>query len=127
MGTIFLKFQTFRIFYENKSDFKSTEIKLFLGQTQEGSIQSNDYTHNNSEIKVDYYRNKKIYNKTEFMNNLLIDLIDKDPNHCQVEKTFREEYCDKCGLNYLLSFLHFHIVEQCGNFKDQSLKNYENN
>ena len=145
-------------FSMNKSDFKNTEIKLFLGQTQKGSIQSIDYTQNNSEIMDQYYRNKlielisnnlnakepkkmekkieevkqlfeeieKIENKTEFMKNLLIDLIDEDPNHGQVEKAFRDEYYDKWGLNYLLSFLRFHIVEQCGNFKDQSLKKYEN-
>ena len=56
------------------------------------------------------------------MKNLLIDLIHKDPNHDQVEKAFKKEYYDKWGLNYLLSFLRFHILEQCGNFKDQSLK-----
>ena len=142
----------------DKSDFKNTEISLFLGQEQKGYIKSIDYTQNNPEIKDQYYRYKlinlidynlsaskpkqiknrlkhvkklfqkikKIKNKTEFMKNLLIDLIDEDPNHGQVEKAFRDEYFDKWGLNYLLSFLRFHIVEQCGNFKDQSLKKYEN-
>ena len=165
-------------FSMNKSDFKNTEISLFLGKTRKGLIQSIDYTQTNSEIMDQYYRNKlieliknnlnteedeemgedeemeeieemekmenekmeqktkevqklydeikKIDNKTEFMKNLLIDLIDEDPNHGQVEKAFREEYYDKWGLDYLLSFLRFHIVEQCGNFKDQSLKIYEN-
>jgi hypothetical protein len=61
------------------------------------------------------------------MKNLLIDLIDPDPNHGQVEKALSEQYYKKWGLNYLLSFLRFHIVEQCGNFKDQSLKNYASN
>ena len=144
-------------FFMNKSDFKNTEISLFFGPAKKGSIESIDYTENNSEIIDQYYRNKlieliynnlsveepedfekineevknffekikKIENKTEFMKNLLIDLIDEDPNHGQVEKAFREEYYDIWGLNYLLSFLRFHIVEQCGNFKDQSLKKYE--
>ena len=58
------------------------------------------------------------------MKNLLIDLINKDPNHGQVEKAFSKEYFEKWGLNYLLSFLRFHVMEQCGNFKDQSLKIY---
>ena len=63
-------------------------------------------------------------NKTILMQNLLIDLINDDPNHGQVEKAFRKEYYLKWGLNYLLSFLRFHITEQCGNFKDQSLQQY---
>jgi hypothetical protein len=60
------------------------------------------------------------------MKNILIDLIDPDPNHGQIEKAYRDEYYEKWGYNYLLSFLRFHVVEQCGNFKDQSLKKYEN-
>ena len=140
-------------FSMNKSDFKNTEITLFLGDEEKNSIKNIDYTKSNPEIMDQYYRNKLIYlitnnlnikdykktekevknlfdeinkiqNKTEFMNNLLIDLIDDDPNHGQVEKAFRKEYFEKWGKNYLLSFLRFHIVEQCGNFKDQSLKKY---
>jgi hypothetical protein len=59
------------------------------------------------------------------MKNLLVDLINGDPNHGQILKAFQKNFYDKWGLNYLLSFLRFHILEQCGNFKDQSLKNYE--
>ena len=139
-----------------KSDFKDTEITLFLNQEETDKIKNIDYTENNSDIMDQYYRNKlidlisnnlntkdfkktseevknlfdeinKIPEKTEFMKNILIDLIDKDPNHGQVEKAFSKEYYEKWGLNYLLSFLRFHIVEQCGNFKDQSLKNYASN
>ena len=142
-------------FLMNKSDFKNTEIKLFFGKNQKNVIKYIYYTQTNPEILDEYYRNKliqlitdnlqtkdfnktekeikklfdeinKIQNKTEFMKNLLIDLIDKDPNHGQVEKAFSKQYYEKWGLNYLLSFLRFHIVEQCGNFKDQSLKKYEN-
>ena len=138
-----------------KTDFKNTEITLFLGENEKGEIKNIDYTENNSEIMDQYYRYKlielisnnlqtenfqkteeeikklfdeinKIQNKTEFMKNLLIDLINEDPNHGQVEKAFSKQYYEKWGLNYLLSFLRFHIVEQCGNFKDQSLKKYEN-
>ena len=138
-----------------KSDFKNTEITLFLGEDEKGEIKNIDYTEINEEIMDQYYRNKlidlisnnlqtknfkktegevkdlfneinKVQNKTEFMKNLLIDLINEDPNHGQIEKAFSKQYYQKWGLNYLLSFLRFHIVEQCGNFKDQSLKKYEN-
>ena len=138
-----------------KSDFKNTEITLFLGEVEKSEIKTIDYTDNNSELMDQYYRNKlielisnnlqtkkfkktenevknlfdeinKIQNKTEFMKNLLIDLINEDPNHGQVQKAFSKEYYEKWGLNYILSFLRFHTVEQCGNFKDQSLKKYEN-
>ena len=85
-----------------------------------------DYIKISTEIKNLYDEINKIPEKTEFMKNILIDLIDKDPNHGQVEKAFSQEFFEKWGLNYLLSFLRFHFVEQCGNFKDQSLKNYEN-
>ena len=142
-------------FSMRKDDFKKTEITLFFGENEKESIKSIDYTESNSDIMDEYYRNqlinlisenlkpkdftktadevKKLYdkinkieNKTEFMKNLLIDLIDPDPNHGQVEKALSKEYYKKWGLNYLLSFLRFHILEQCGNFKDQSLKKYEN-
>ena len=140
----------------NKADFKNTEISLFFGSEKKDTIKNINYTEKNSSILDQYYRNKlinlinnnlneeeydkkekevkelyneinNIENKTEFMKNLLIDLIHEDPNHGQVEKAFKEEYYDKWGLNYLLSFLRFHILEQCGNFKDQSLKQYGSN
>ena len=38
---------------------------------------------------------KNYTEKTEFMKNLLIDLIDKDPNHGQIEKAFSREYFKK--------------------------------
>ena len=140
----------------NKADFKNTEISLFFGSEKKDTIKNINYTEKNSSILDQYYRNKlinlinnnlneeeydkkekevkelyneinNIENKTEFMKNLLIDLIHEDPNHGQVEKAFKKEYYDKWGLNYLLSFLRFHILEQCGNFKDQSLKQYGSN
>jgi len=140
-------------FTMKKDDFKNTQIKLYLGKEEKNLIENIDYTQKNSEIMNQYYRFKLIeliennletkdhkktlnevknlfdiinkeQNKTEFMKNLLIDLINKDPNHGQVEKAFSKEYFEKWGLNYLLSFLRFHVMEQCGNFKDQSLKIY---
>ena len=142
-------------FFLEKSDFKNTEIKLLFGKNEKNIIKNIYYTKKSDKLMDEYYRNKliklisdnletkdfiktekeikKLYNeingitnKTEFMKNLLIDLIHKDANHGQVEKAFSEQYYKKWGLNYLLSFLRFHIVEQCGNFKDQSLKKYEN-
>ena len=140
-------------FTMRKDDFKNTQIKLFLGKEEKNAIKNIDYTQKNSEIMDQYYRFKLIeliennletkdhkktlnavknlfdtinkeQNKTEFMKNLLIDLVNEDANHGQVEKAFSKEYFEKWGLNYLLSFLRFHVMEQCGNFKDQSLKNY---
>ena len=90
------------------------------------NLETKDFIKTEKEIKKLYDEINGIANKTEFMKNLLIDLIHKDANHGQVEKAFSEQYYKKWGLNYLLSFLRFHIVEQCGNFKDQSLKKYEN-
>ena len=43
-----------------------------------------------------------------------------------MEKAIKPEFFKKWGLNYLLSFLRFHLTEQCGNFKDQTLKKYSN-
>jgi len=143
-------------FFLNKSDFKNTEITLFLGQEENCKIKNIDYTEKNADVMDQYYRNKlidlissnlysedstetenqiknlfkevnEIEEKTEFMKNLLIDLINEDPNHGQIEKAFSDEYYEKWGLDYLLSFLRFHILEQCGNFKDQTLKLYGGN
>jgi hypothetical protein len=62
--------------------------------------------------------------KTEFLRSALVDLIDDDPNHGQIERAFRPFYFSKWGLHYLRSLLRFHALEQCGNFKDQSLQVY---
>ena len=120
-------------FFLKKSDFKNTEIKLFLGEEECDTIKMIDYNEKNTEILDQYYRCKlidlisrnleskdlkkttveiqnlfdeinKIKEKTEFMKNLLIDLIDKDPNHGQIEKAFSQEYYQKWGLDYLLSY-----------------------
>jgi len=144
-------------FFLDNSDFKNTEMILYLGPEKKNIIKGIDLTEKSGEIMNQYFRfrlinlieeiilskNKnqkenfkkvkdlydeinKIQNKTEFMENLLIDLIHEHENHGQVEKAIRQEYFKKWGLNYLLSFLRFHVTEQCGNFKDQSLKNYSN-
>jgi Mg-chelatase subunit ChlD len=105
-------------FFLNKNDFKNTEITLFLGNEEKNTIKGIDYTVNNSSIMDQYYRNKlinliidnlkpkdfikaqmeikklfneinKIKKKTEFMKNLLVDLINGDPNHGQILKAFQ--------------------------------------
>ena len=111
-------------FYLDKNDFKNTEINLYLGKEKKKSIKNNENSF--QKVKLLFDEINKIEKKTEFMKNLLIDLIDDDANHGQVEKAIKVEYYKRWGLNYLLSFLRFHIVEQCGNFKDQSLKFYSN-
>ena len=144
-------------FYLDKSDYKNTDITLYLGGEKKGQINGIELGEKNNEIMEQYFRFRlinlleelinmkniedknnfakvkdlydeinKTENKTEFMNNLLMDLIHEDANHGQVEKAIKPEYFKKWGLNYLLSFLRFHAVEQCGNFKDQSLKFYSN-
>ena len=141
-------------FFMDKSDFKNTEITLYLGGEKKTKIKNIDYTSINDDLMDQYFRLKlinlldllinddtekvnkakevkdlydeinQVQKKTEFMKNLLIDLIHDNDNHGQVEKAIRPEYFKKWGYDYLLSFLRFHIMEQCGNFKDQSLKKY---
>jgi hypothetical protein len=67
-----------------------------------------------------------IQSKTPFLQNILTDLIHDDPNHGQVERAFRPIYFTKWGTHYLRSLLRSHILEQCSNFKDQSLQLYAN-
>ena len=113
---------------EKNDDIMDQYFRFRLIKILEEIIESNNKNNENSfqKVKLLFDEINKIKKKTEFMKNLLIDLIDDDANHGQVEKAIKEEYYKKWGLNYLLSFLRFHIVEQCGNFKDQSLKFYSN-
>ena len=113
---------------EKNDDIMDQYFRFRLIKILEEIIESNNKNNENSfqKVKLLFDEINKIEKKTEFMKNLLIDLIDDDANHGQVEKAIKEEYYKKWGLNYLLSFLRFHIVEQCGNFKDQSLKFYSN-
>ena len=113
---------------EKNDDIMDQYFRFRLIKILEEIIESNNKNNENSfqKVKLLFDEINKIEKKTEFMKNLLIDLIDDDVNHGQVEKAIKEEYYKKWGFNYLLSFLRFHIVEQCGNFKDQSLKFYSN-
>jgi hypothetical protein len=62
--------------------------------------------------------------KTPFLERVLIDMIHPEHNHGQVERAFQPEFFQKWGNHWLRSLLRFHAVEQCGNFKDQSLQLY---
>jgi Mg-chelatase subunit ChlD len=62
--------------------------------------------------------------KTPFLEGLIIDLVHPNPNHGQISKAFQPVYFGKWGKNYLRSHLLFHMAEQCGNFKDESLQRY---
>lgn len=65
-------------------------------------------------------------NRTPYMKNLMIDLLNDDPKHGQICKALEKEYFQKWGKDYLFSLLRFHILEQSGNFKDMSLQLYGN-
>jgi hypothetical protein len=61
---------------------------------------------------------------TPYLAGLTIDLVNTHANHGQVTKAFQLIYFVKWGKDYLRSHLLFHLIEQCGNFKDQSLQYY---
>ena len=65
-------------------------------------------------------------NRTPYMKNLMIDLLNDDPKHGQICKALEKDYFQKWGKDYLFSLLRFHILEQSGNFKDMSLQLYGN-
>ena len=113
---------------ENNDEIMDQYFRFRLIKLLEEIISSKnkDYKKNLENVKDLYDEINKIEKKTEFMNNLLIDLIHENENHGQIEKAIKPEYFQKWGLNYLLSFLRFHLTEQCGNFKDQTLKKYSN-
>ena len=113
---------------ENNDEIMDQYFRFRLIKLLEEIISSKnkDSKKNLENVKDLYEEINKIEKKTEFMNNLLIDLIHENENHGQIEKAIKPEYFQKWGLNYLLSFLRFHLTEQCGNFKDQTLKKYSN-
>jgi hypothetical protein len=110
---------------EMNDDFLNSIYRFKLIEVIKNNMNHLDYGVANKQIKDLFDEITKENKKTEFMNNLLIDLINDDDNHGQVEKAFSEKYFNKWGINYLYSFLRFHILEQCGNFKDQSLQLYQ--
>jgi hypothetical protein len=67
---------------------------------------------------------KAIPKTTPFLEGLALDLVDPHPNHGQVSKAFQPSFFPKWGKDYLRSHRLFHIAEQCGNFKDESLHGY---
>jgi Mg-chelatase subunit ChlD len=65
-----------------------------------------------------------IADKTPFLDALLVDLVNPHPNHGQIAKGFEKDNFGKWGKDFLRSHMLFHMVEQCGNFKDESLQLY---
>jgi hypothetical protein len=61
---------------------------------------------------------------TPFLAGIAIDLMNSHPNHGQISKAFQPEHFQKWGKDFLRSHMFFHIAEQCGNFKDESLQLY---
>ena len=62
--------------------------------------------------------------KSKFIKSLIIDIENPDPNHGQISKAISKQFFGTWGRCYLSSFLRFHLFEQCGNFKDQTLQYY---
>ncbi|KAK8852664.1 hypothetical protein M9Y10_017653 [Tritrichomonas musculus] len=69
---------------------------------------------------------RKENNRSQFMKYLMLDLYNDDEQHGDIERACRKENFKKWGKNYLFSMLRFHILEQCGNFRDMSLQLYGN-
>ncbi|KAK8898249.1 hypothetical protein M9Y10_000527 [Tritrichomonas musculus] len=57
-------------------------------------------------------------NRSKFMKYLMLDLYNGDEQHRDIELSCRKENFPKWEKNYLFSMLRFHILEQCGNFRD---------
>ncbi|ORX76786.1 hypothetical protein BCR32DRAFT_329199 [Anaeromyces robustus] len=93
-------------------------------QTENLSSNNEENTKAIKSIKDYYDLLTSIKYKTKFIKDLMIDIDNPDPNHGQVEKAIRMEYYKTWGECYINSFLRFHQLEQCGNFKDQSLQYY---
>ena len=107
-----------------KKDFLNQYYRFKLIDLIQKNLNIVDKSIARKEINELYNEINNIKDKTEYLKNLLIDLIHDNPNHGQVLKSFEDEYYKKWGKDYLRSFLRFHIIEQCGNFKDQSLQLY---
>ena len=108
----------------DKKDFLNQYYRFKLIDLIQRNLNIVDKSIARKEINELYNEINNIKDKTEYLKNLLIDLIHDNPNHGQVLKSFEDEYYKKWGKDYLLSLLRFHIIEQCGNFKDQSLQLY---
>ena len=65
-------------------------------------------------------------NRSVFLNNLMIDLFNDDKQHGIIARSYRKKKFNKKGKNILYSLLRFHMLEQCGNFRDMSIQLYGN-
>ena len=88
------------------------------------NLEKQDKSNALKEIEALYKEIESLNIKTDFLNKILIDLINEHANHGQVQKAFENQYYNKWGKDYLRSFVRFHYLEQCGNFKDESLQLY---
>ncbi|OHT01103.1 von Willebrand factor type A domain containing protein [Tritrichomonas foetus] len=77
-----------------------------------------------NDIKQLFNELESLTDRSEFLENIMTDLINPSDSCGQIEKSFQKDYYSKWGKYYLRSLLRFHIVEQCGNFKDKSLQLY---
>lgn len=65
-------------------------------------------------------------NRSVFLNNLMIDLYNDDKQHGIIARSYRKKKYNKKGKNIIFSLLRFHMLEQCGNFRDMSIQLYGN-
>lgn len=56
----------------------------------------------------------------------IIDLYNDDKQHGIIARSYRKNKFNKKGKNILYSLLRFHMLEQCGNFRDMSIQLYGN-
>lgn len=65
-------------------------------------------------------------NRSVFLTNLMIDLYNDDKQHGIIARSYRKKKYNKKGKNIIFSLLRFHMLEQCGNFRDMSIQLYGN-
>jgi hypothetical protein len=64
--------------------------------------------------------------KTEFVNDLILDCIDTgDENLGQISKAIEPKYYDKWGKHYILSILSAYNNNLCLNFKDKGVQHFK--
>ena len=95
------------------------------------NILESSLTTNTMSIQTASEEIEKLFNQltqeqepTLWMKKLMMDLVSESPNYGQVSKAYSPQYFPKWGESYLRSFMRFHLLEQCGNFKDESLQLY---
>lgn len=65
-------------------------------------------------------------NSNNLLDDLLEDIYSTDENSGQIEKAFsKDDWYNKWGKHFILSFVRAHILQQCNNFKDKSVQAYQ--